>query len=379
MRLLIQKRVDVPRWLTLVAPVISVGLAFLVGAAVIASTGGDPIKVYRLMLESSLFSRYGLPETIVKAIPLMLSGFALAVTMRMRVLNLGAEGQIYIGAVAAAWVAAAFGNLPAGLLLPLMFVAGLSAGGLWSLIAVLPRVLWNTSELITSLMMNYVAILWVAYLVNGPWRDPTARGFPLGPVFPEAGQLPIWGTTRVHLGLLIALVLAVLLALMLRRTRFGYQMQVIGASPRAARYAGMNIPRTILYVSLLSGGLAGLAGMTEVSGVIHRLQEGISPGYGFTAIIVSALARHNPFGILLVAFLFGALLVGGYAIQTVGVSSNIVQILQGAVLLFVVGSEFLLQYRVRLVGDGAGWAAKLSGLLKGRRSASTRGGQEGSL
>ena len=237
-------------------------------------------------------------------------------------------------------------------------------------------VLWGTSELITSLMLNYVAILWVAYLVNGPWRDPTARGFPLGPVFPIAGQLPTWGTTRVHLGLIIALVIAVLLTLMLRRTRFGYEMQIIGASSRAARYAGMNIPRTILLVSLLSGGLAGLAGMAEVSGVIHRLQEGISPGYGFTAIIIAALARNNPLGIVLVAFLFGVLLSGGFAIQTVGVSSNIVQILQGAVLLFMVGSDFLLQYRVRLVESGAGWAASLSRLVKGDGTPLTIGSPE---
>jgi simple sugar transport system permease protein len=376
MRLLIQKRVDVPRWLSLVAPLISVGLAFLLGAVVIAATGGDPVEVYRIMLQSALFSRYGFPETIVKAIPLMLSGFALAVTLRMRVLNLGAEGQIYIGAIATAWLAMSLPALPAGIMLPAMFILAFIAAGLWSLVSVLPRVLWGTNELITTLMLNYVATLWVAYLVNGPWRDPTARGFPLGSVFPLAGQLPTWGTTRVHLGLVIALVLAVLLALMLRRTRFGYEMQIIGASQRAARYAGMRIPRTILLVSLLSGGLAGLAGMTEVSGVIHRLQEGISPGYGFTAIIVSALARHNPFGIVVVAFLFGALLVGGYAIQTVGVSSNIVQILQGAVLLFVVGSDFLLQYRVRLVGEGVGLMERLSGLLKGRHTTLKPGSQE---
>jgi general nucleoside transport system permease protein len=349
MRVLIQRRVNVPRWLAVAAPLGSVIMAFVVGALVLLASGNDPIKVYGIMLKSSVTTNFGISETIVKAIPLMLCGFAVAVTMRMRVLNLGAEGQLYIGAFAASWFAMTFTGLPAGVMLPGMLIVAFVAGALWSVLAILPRILWGTSELIVTLMFNYVAILWVSFLVNGPWQDPTARGFPLGPVFVPAAQLPVLGNTRLHAGLVLGLILAVLLAIFLSRTRWGFEMRVIGASQRAARYAGMNIVKSILLVTILSGGFAGLAGMTEVSGVIHRLQEGISPGYGFSAIIVSALARHNPFGIVLVSGLFGALVVGGYGAQIVGVSSNIVQILQGAVLLFVISSDFLLQYQVRLV------------------------------
>jgi general nucleoside transport system permease protein len=349
MRIVRQRRMNVPWWLKIGAPAASVVLALLFGAVVMLLVGNDPVKVYALMLRSALTTRFGLSETAVKAIPLMLCGFAVAISMRMQIFNVGAEGQLYLGAAAATWVALTFTGLPAPIMLPAMMLLGCLAGGLWSIIAILPRVLWGISELITTLMLNYVATLAVYWLVNGPWKDPAVRGYPLSPTFVPAALLPTLGTTRVHAGLLIALAIAVGLTALLHRTRWGYEIQVIGASSSAARYAGMNIARNILLVSLLSGALAGLAGMTEVSGVIHRLQEQVSPGYGFTAIIVAALARFNPLAIVVVSFLFSGLIVGGYAIQTANVSANIVLVLQGAILLFVLTSDFFLQYRVRFV------------------------------
>jgi general nucleoside transport system permease protein len=204
-------------------------------------------------------------------------------------------------------------------------------------------------------MLNSVATLWVAFLVNGPWEDPDAKiSLPFSAVFVPAAQLPTLGNTRVHLGLAIGLVTAVLLAFVLTRTRWGYEIRAIGHSVTAARFAGMRVTRNILAVMFLSGGLAGIAGMTEVSGVILRLQDQISPGYGFTAIIVAALARTNPIGVVVVSFLFGMLLVSGFAIQSIGVSASLSTIIQGVILLAVLCSEFFLNYKMRLIRPGSG-------------------------
>lgn len=349
MRIVLQRRLHVPRWLSIGAPVVSVLLALLLGAVLMLLAGNDPVKVYGLMLRSAFTTRFGITETIVKAIPLILCGLAISLSMRIKVFNIGAEGQLYLGAAAATWVALTFSGLPAIIMIPAMMALAALVGGLWSIIAILPRVYLGVSELITTLMLNYVATLGVYWLVNGPWKDPAVRGYPLSPTFVPAALLPTIGSSRVHLGIAIAVILAIAMAWALNRTRWGYQVQVIGANPTTARYAGMDITRNILIVSLLAGALAGLAGMTEVSGVIHRLQEQVSPGYGFTAIIVAALARFNPLGVLLVSFLFGGLIVGGYAIQTANVSANIVLVLQGAILLFILTSDFFLQYRFRVL------------------------------
>ena len=202
------------------------------------------------------------------------------------------------------------------------------------------------NETITSLLLNYVAISWVSYLVFGPWKDPNAMGFPLAPRFPEAAYLPALHGSRVHIGILVAIVVAIILYILLKYTRWGYEVRVIGESHEAARYAGMNVARNIMLVMLVSGGIAGITGMIEVSGITHRLQQDISAGYGYTGIIVAWLARLNPFAILLVAFLFGALLVGGFGVQTYGIPYAIVLMLQGAVLFFLLAGEIMIKYRV---------------------------------
>ncbi len=213
----------------------------------------------------------------------------------------------------------------------------------------LPRAYLGTNEVITTLMLNYVAILGTAYLVHGPWRDPHGFNFPLTAQFAPSAHLPTFLGTRVHVGALLVLVGAALLTLVWGRTRWGYEIKVIGESVAAARYAGMRVRRNVLLIMFLSGGLAGVAGMAEVAGVIHRLQPQISPGYGYAAIIVAWLARLRPWGTVLVAVLFGALLVGGYAVQTAGIPAAVAAMLQGTILFFVLGSEFLLHYRVRVV------------------------------
>ncbi|MBC7324519.1 MAG: ABC transporter permease, partial [Moorella sp. (in: Bacteria)] len=292
-----------------------------VGAIFLVATGYNPLKVYHDMLNGVVGSKYGLSETVVKAIPLMLAGLGVSVAFRMLLWNIGAEGQFYMGAFGASFVALYFPHLPPYVMLPAMFFAGIIMGGLWALLPALPRAKWGVNEVITTLMLNYVAVLWVDYLVYGPWKDPKGFNFPLTAPFSKAATLPALAGTRVHLGLIFALLAAVLLAVILWRTRWGYEIRVIGESPRAARYAGIKIERNIILVMMLSGALAGLAGMSEVAGITHRLQHGISPGYGYTAIIIAWLAKLHPAAIILVSILFGGLIVGGYSVQTSGVPS----------------------------------------------------------
>ncbi|MBU7006213.1 ABC transporter permease [Phosphitispora fastidiosa] len=346
--LVLEKRGHFSQSAALLVPVISILGALLSGSLFLLATGYNPVEIYVTMLSGAFGSAYGLSETVVKAIPLLLCGLAVSVAFRMQLWNIGAEGQLYMGAVAASGVALFYGEGSRIGVLALMFLAAVAAGGIWGLIPAIPRALFKVNETITTLMLNYVAILFSNYLVYGPWKDPKGMNFPLSAVFPESAVLPCFGDTRIHLGLVFGLVAAVLLYIILWHTKWGYEIRVIGESPVAARYAGMNTARNILLVMALSGGLAGLAGMAEVSGIIQRLQPNLSPGYGYTAIIVAWLGRLNPFAITGVSFLLAGLLVGGYNMQMSGLPAAIVSILQGAILFFILGGEMLTKYRIRI-------------------------------
>lgn len=343
-----EKKLSPSKVNSLLVPLVSIIMALLTGAIFLALTGKDPLQVYSVMFNGAFGSRYGLTETMVKAIPLMLAGLGLAVAFRMQLWNIGGEGQIYMGAFGATWVALNFSDLPAWVMLPAMMLAACAAAGLWALIPAIPRAFLGVNEIITTLMLNYVAILWVDYLIYGPWKDPGGYNFPITPLFPESAMLPTLGDTRIHAGLLIGIVLAIVLYLLIFRTRFGYEIRVLGESPEAGRYAGMNITKKIVLVMVISGAICGLAGMAEISGVVHRLQQGFSPGYGYTAIIVAWLTKLNPLGIVIAAILFGGLQVGGYAVQMNGVPASVVFMLQGGLLFFVLGGELLTRYRISI-------------------------------
>ena len=346
------ERIPAPsRLATTVVSVLSFVLALVVGGIVLALAGENPIAVYRAMWAGAFGDRNGVAEVLVKTTPLLLAGLGVAVAFRMQLWNIGAEGQLYWGAIFATGLALfLIPGAPGWLMVPAMIGAGLLGGGLWGLIPGALRAWFGASEIITSLMLNYVAILSSEYLVHGPWRDPAAFGFPGTPSLPDAAWLPNVGTTRVHLGLAFGLVAAVILWVMLRRTRWGYQIGVMGENPRAALYAGMPTKRTILLVMFLSGALAGLAGMSEVAGIGHQLQRNLSPGYGYAAIIVAWLGRLHPFGAVLVAFLLAALTVGGDQIQmTLGLPAAIAPMLQGTILFFLLGGDVLTRYRITRV------------------------------
>jgi simple sugar transport system permease protein len=343
-----EKRLNPSFAMNIAVPLLSVVAALALGALFLSLTGRDPVEVYGAMFKGALGSSYGLAETVVKGIPLMLCALGISVAFRMQLWNIGAEGQFYMGAFAASWLPLTFPDLPAFVMLPGMFVLGCAAGGLWGLGPAMLRARWKVNEIITTLMFNYVAILWVDYLVYGPWKDPKGFNFPLSAKFPAAAALPTFGTSRVHVGLVLAILLAGVFWVVFAKSRWGYEIKVIGSSEQAARYAGMDIKGNIYRVMLLSGAVCGLAGMTEVSGIVGRLQPGLSPGYGYTAIIVAWLSKLHPAAILIVAVLFGALQVGGFFVQTMGVPASVSAMLQGAVLFFVVGGEFLTNYRVVL-------------------------------
>jgi len=233
-----------------------------------------------------------------------------------------------------------------------MVILAALAGAVWGLIPALFKAAIGVNEILTTLMMNYIAIMLVEYLYLGPWRDPQGYGFPGTAPLPEVAWLPRLAG-RVHVGLIFAVLAAALIWFILSRTRWGYEIRVIGENPRAARYTGISIGRNILLVMLLSGGLSGMAGMAEVAGIARRLYHGLTVGYGYTAIIVAWLANLNPWGVLLVAFLMAALLVGGDQIQiALQLPAAVALVLQGAILFFVLGGSIFVNYRIRVIRRG---------------------------
>lgn len=346
----IERQPTASRLVTVLLPVVSVFLALLLGAIVLLTAGHDPLAVYGAMFNGAFGSTNGLAETLVKTIPLLLAALGVSIAFRMLLWNIGAEGQLHLGAIFATGTALyLLPSAPSYVIIPAMVLAGFIGGALWGLVPGVLRAYFKVNEIITSLMLNYVAILFSEYLVHGPWRNPQGFGFPGTASFPDTAWLPRLLPTRVHLGLLFGLIAALVLFVILRRTVWGYEIRVIGENKRAARYAGMNIARNILLVMALSGGLAGIAGMSEVSGVAHQLQRNLSPGYGYTAIIVAWLAKLNPWVIVLVSFLFAGLLVGGDQLQaSMGLPAAIAPMLQGTILFFLLGGEALARYRIRV-------------------------------
>ncbi|MFN2489455.1 MAG: ABC transporter permease [Actinomycetota bacterium] len=346
----LEKRLVPSRTARVLVRIGAVLAAFAVGAVFLTLTGRSVAPVYSAMWKGSFGTAYGMAQTLLAAIPLTFTGLAVAVAFRMRLWNIGAEGQFYLGAFGATAVAYAWPDLPATVLLPLMVLGGMAGGALWGAGPGALRAFLGVNEIVPTLLLNYVAILWIDYMVHTVWRDPASLGFPLGRPFSEAATLPLLGDTAVHAGAFIAGLAAVVIWLVLRGTTWGYKVQVMGENARAAEYAGFSIRRTIVAVMLLSGALAGIGGMVEVSGTVGRIQADISPGFGYTGIIIATLARFSPLVVVVVALLFGALIVGGLELQTVGLPSDIVLMLQGVILFFALAGELFVAYRVRWRG-----------------------------
>jgi len=347
----IEKREN-PSWKVIVGvSIAAILLAFFIIGFVFVGYGINPVKAYIEILIETVGNVYGLTQIIWQSIPLMLCGVGLLLAFKTSFWNIGAEGQLLMGAVAATWVTL-FSGFPGFIMIPMIFAFGFAGGAVWGLLSALLKAKFRVNEVITTLMMNYIALNIVLYLIHGPWKGDEMRGFAYTNSFPESCCLPTIGITYIHWPtLLIGLLLICLIFLIITRTRLGYEVKVIGQSRQAARYAGIPYFRTIFWVMLISGGLAGIAGAGEVAGVHHMLRhpDQVSLGYGYTAIIVAWLARGNPPLVILTSFLFGAIYVAGDVLQlSFGFPFQIVNVFTGLILFFLISSESLMQYRITL-------------------------------
>lgn len=332
--------------------------AFLPPAAVLAAlalcsglvlwAGTDLRTAYAALFDGALGSRFAILETCVKTAPLVLTGLAVALGFQARFWNIGAEGQLYAGAIAATWFGLSFGETSPWLLLPALLLGSLVAGGVWALVPGLLKARLRVDDVVTTLLLNYVMLYLVSAIVDGPWRDPVSQ-WPQSPDIAEAAQLPIlFERSRLHLGVPLALAAAIAMWLVLSRTPFGYEVRAVGASPRAAEFGGIRTARVTARVAFLSGGLAGLAGAGELAGIQFHLMEGLSPGYGYSGVVVAMLGGLHPLGVVLAALFFGIVQNGAQTMShATQVPTYLVEVVQGVTLLTMLAALLLNDYRLR--------------------------------
>ncbi len=352
MQLVLERRAERSIAAAIASPLIAVALTLVTMALLFALLRKNPVEALAVYFIEPLTDSYSLQELAVKAIPLVLIAVGLSLCYIANVWNIGAEGQFLVGAVAGGWLAVTTQGTDAGSwVLPAMLIIGAAAGALYALIPAACKVKFGASEILTSLMLVYVADLLLDYLVRGPWRDPHGFNFPTTAEFDPVATMPVLiEGSRLHYGALIALVVVAAAAIVLGRTLMGFEIRVVGAAPRAARFGGFDANRLVLVTFAISGALAGLAGIIEVAGPIGHLQPNISPGYGFTAIIVAFLGRLNPIGILIAALFLALTFIGGEQAQiAIKVPLDLTKVFQGILLFYVLACDSLVLYRFRLI------------------------------
>ena len=340
--------------------------ALLIGAIFILLAKSDPVQAYKVMLTGPFSSSFGLTETLVRTTPLLLTGLGIIISFRSGVLNIGGEGQILIGAIAAAGVALKLESLPSLVLFPLVLLSGAAAGGIWGGIAGFLKARLNVNEILSTVMLNQIAAQLYLLLIRGILIDPQEVAYGTG--VPQTALVPnaVWLSrlipgTRLNTGFILALVLAVAVYVLLMKTTVGYRLRAVGAGPEAAKYAGINVPFYMVLSMFLAGALAGLAGTVEVLGVHHRALEDISAGYGFSAIVAALFGRLHPIGVIPASILFGALILGADMMQrAVSIPAAIVMVIQGFIILFVVGSDIFIR-RPELLEQFRTWRRRRSG------------------
>ncbi len=350
MRLELEKRPERSARMAIASPFLAVALTLVVGAMIFAAIGVNPARGLYVLFVEPLTQGWSLQELVVKATPLVLIACGLLVCYLANTWNIGAEGQFVMGGVVGSILPVLLPDFANPLTLPLMLVMGILGGMGWAAIPAFLKVRFGTNEILTSLMLVYVAQLFLDWLVRGPWRDPGGYNFPESRVFSAAASMPVLGDGRMSIGAIIALVVVAALAVLLSRTLKGFEIKVLGQAPRAGAFAGFSQKKMIVFAFLLAGGLAGLAGIMEVSGSIGQLLPSISPGYGFAAIIVAFLGRLNPLGALVAGLVLALSYIGGESAQiALGVSEKITRVFQGMLLFFVLACDTLILYRFRLV------------------------------
>ena len=351
MQLKLETRAEPSRLMGWLAPLFAAVLTLIAGFILFSALGRNPVQAFYTFFVYPIRDLNGVAELLLKASPLMLIAVGLACGYRANVWNIGAEGQLTLGAIFAGGVALYFYNSESPLVLPLMIVAGAIGGMLWAAIPAFLRTRFNTSEILTSLMLVYVAVLLLSYLVHGPWRDPQGFNFPQSRQFTESALYPtLISGTRLNASFLLSIAAIAVGYLFLNRSFLGFQMRVAGQADAAARYAGFDARRMVWLGLLIGGATAGLAGVGEVAGPIGQLLPSVSPGYGFAAIIVAFVGRLHPVGILLASLLMSLLYLGGEAAQmSLNLPSAMTGLFQGMLLFFLLGSDVFINYRVKVI------------------------------
>ena len=348
----LERRATPSSTMSIVSPLLAAAGMLVTGFLLFSALGKDPLEAFYLFFIKPLSTTYGIGELLLKTTPLLLCGLGLALGFRANVWNIGAEGQLLIGALAGGGVALHFPNAHAAVLLPAMMCAGALGGMAWAAIPAWLRTRFNANEILTSLMLVYVAELVVSWLVHGPWMDPEGFNFPQTPLFGAGATLPILvAGTRVNAALLVAIGALVAGWVFMNRSFMGYQMKVAGQAEPDSRYAGFSAKRAVWLGMLAGGGMAGLAGISEVAGPIGQITEHISPGYGFAAMIVAFVGRLSPIGIFFASLLMALLYLGGeQAQQYLALPYSISKVFQGMLLFFLLGSDVFIHFRPRWVG-----------------------------
>lgn len=341
----ITKRAELPKKQESIIRAAAILFSLICAGIVIMILGYNPFLVFKEIVLGAVGTQMRIQQTIIKAVPLLITSLGILVAFKMKFWNIGGEGQIMMGAFGATLVALFAPAMPAPLELLVMAAAAIVCGGIWAFIPAYFKAKFGTNETIFTLMMNYIAIKWVTYLQYGPWKDPASQGFPKIANFESYAVMPSF--FGVHIGWIIALILVVVVHIFINHTKKGFEITVVGESVETARYAGMNIKSIIITSMLISGGLCGLTGMIQASAIERTLTSALSGGYGFTAIITTWLGRLSAPYILVVCVAFAILLQGGAYLQlALSVPSSVADMIQGIILFFVLGSEFFLQYKL---------------------------------
>ena len=354
MKMRLEQREKSSPWLNLTLPLAAIAATLVLCGGLIALAGANVIEAYTVLFASALDSKFNLVETLVKAAPLVLTGLAVAVAFRAKFWNIGAEGQFLLGAMAAVFVGTQEA-LPTWSLVPLMIVCGILAGGLWAVLPAILKTRFKVDDVVTTLLLNFIIFYAMMALLDGPWKDPLS-GYPDSPDILMDAEYPILlRATRLHLGVLLAAVAAVSVWWMMRFTTLGFAIRAVGENPRAAAYAGHNITRVVILTALISGGLAGLAGVGEAAGLHFQVMAGISTGYGYTGIVIAMLARLNPLGVVPAAIFFSIIITGAEAMsRATGVPVFLADVIQGTALMTMLIALLFTSYRLRvsLTSDG---------------------------
>ncbi len=360
MRVQIEPRATTPLSLRAMVVLVTAFAALVLIAIPVVLAGASPFEAYGLMLKGSVGSLFALSETLTRAAPLILTGLAAAVAFRARLWNIGAEGQLYAGAIGAVLVGSGLVHLPPPLMIAAVMLAGFAAGALLMLVPALLKQRFGADEVVVTLLLNFVVILLVQMLVEGPLKDPLALGWPQSVPLIDAADLPkLLPRMRVHLGLLVGLAAALVLWVVLKKTALGFEIRATGENRAAARFAGIPVDKTMLKVALISGGLAGLAGVGEVAGVKGYLSADLSPGFGYAGIVVAMLAGLSPIGTVFAAIFVAAVFVGADSMsRATGISNYLADLIVALSLLLVLISGFFLRFRLRFRAAAANNAGR---------------------